>query len=147
MTNQYEEVVNRVVELKNQEYTDFIARRLVEMAGHIIMTYLLIIDATRDNQFDNSAKVYFNYAQTEFAKHLHFINNFNADDVNTDHENLSAGSSFEEEVSPEDIAAFADFDKEDPSISETLTDDKINYLSADSANELSEEVPLDVPAE
>ena len=82
MTNQYEEVVNRVVELKNQEYTDFIARRLVEMAGHIIMTYLLIIDATRDNQFDNSARVYFNYAQTEFAKHLHFINNFNADDVN-----------------------------------------------------------------
>lgn len=76
-----------------------------------------------------------------------FMGSFNADDVNTDHENLSAGSSFEEEVSPEDIAAFADFDKEDPSISETLTDDKINYLSADSANELSEEVPLDVPAE
>ena len=76
-----------------------------------------------------------------------FMGSFNADDVNTDHESLSAGSSFEEEVSPEDIAAFADFDKEDPSISETLTDDKINYLSADSANELSEEVPLDVPAE
>jgi alkylation response protein AidB-like acyl-CoA dehydrogenase len=37
MTNLYENSVSRVIETKNQEYIDFQARRLVEMAGHIIM--------------------------------------------------------------------------------------------------------------
>ncbi len=81
MTEKYEAVVNAVVETKNQEYLDFVARRLVEMAGHIIMTYLLIIDATRDEQFRTSSEVYINYAEAEVEKHYAFINNFKIEDV------------------------------------------------------------------
>ena len=81
MTAKYEAVVNAVVETKNQEYIDFVARRMVEMAGHIIMTYLLIIDATRDEQFATSAEVYVNYAEAEVEKHYAFINNFKPEEV------------------------------------------------------------------
>ena len=81
MTAKYEAVVNAVVETKNQEYIDFVARRMVEMAGHIIMTYLLIIDATRDEQFATSAEVYINYAEAEVEKHNAFINNFKPEEV------------------------------------------------------------------
>ena len=56
MTDLYEAATNRVLDAKNPEYTDFQARRLVEMAGHIIMTYLLIIDASRDDMFRKSAR-------------------------------------------------------------------------------------------
>ena len=81
MTAKYEAIVNAVVETKNQEYIDFVARRMVEMAGHIIMTYLLIIDATRDEQFATSAEVYVNYAEAEVEKHYAFINNFKPEEV------------------------------------------------------------------
>ena len=81
MTAKYEAVVNAVVETKNQEYIDFVARRMVEMAGHIIMTYLLIIDASRDEQFATSAEVYVNYAEAEVEKHYAFINNFKPEEV------------------------------------------------------------------
>lgn len=76
MTALYEKQVNKVVETKNQDYLDFVARRLVEMAGHIIMTYLLIIDATRDAQFAASAHVYVNYAESEVSKHASFVDHF-----------------------------------------------------------------------
>lgn len=49
MTTLLENSTNRVTESKNPEYIDFQSRRLVEMAGHIIMSYLLIIDASRDD--------------------------------------------------------------------------------------------------
>ncbi|HOO19265.1 MAG TPA: Acyl-CoA dehydrogenase C-terminal domain-containing protein, partial [Paludibacteraceae bacterium] len=69
MTNLLENSINRVTETKNQEYIDFHARRLVEMAGHIIMGYLLIIDASRNDMFRKSAEVYINYAEVETRKH------------------------------------------------------------------------------
>jgi len=83
MTNLYENAVNRVNETKNQEYLDFQARRLVEMAGHIIMTYLLIIDATRDteDQFRKSAEIYLNFGEVEVRRHAAFIKKFEVEDV------------------------------------------------------------------
>ena len=51
MTALYEEALKTVVDNKNTEYTDFHARRLVEMAGHIIMGYLLLGDTTRNEKF------------------------------------------------------------------------------------------------
>ena len=79
MTNLLETAVARVDELKNQEYLDFQARRLVEMAGHIIMCYLLILDASRDDKdlFRKSAEVYLNYAEVEVRKNATFIKQFN----------------------------------------------------------------------
>ena len=83
MTNLYANAVARVIEAKNQEYLDFQARRLVEMAGHIIMSYLLIIDATRDTEdlFRKSAEVYINFGEVEVRRHAAFIKKFNTEDV------------------------------------------------------------------
>ncbi len=83
MTNLYENSVNRVNEIHSQEYLDFQARRLVEMAGHIIMGYLLLIDATRDKEdlFRKSAEVYLNFAEVEVRRHAAFIKKFEVEHV------------------------------------------------------------------
>nr|MBP8783692.1 acyl-CoA dehydrogenase [Paludibacter sp.] len=83
MTNLLEHSVERVNEAKSQEYIDFHARRLVEMAGHIVMSYLLIIDATRDKEdlFRKSAFIYNKFAEVEVRKHATFIKTFDVEGV------------------------------------------------------------------
>jgi alkylation response protein AidB-like acyl-CoA dehydrogenase len=81
MTTLYENAVNRIAETKNTEYTDFQARRLVEMAGHIIMCYLLLIDATRDDMSRKSAEIYLKYAEVEVRKHATFIKHFEMEQI------------------------------------------------------------------
>lgn len=81
MADVYEKTVAKVVDAKDNEYIDFHARRMVEMAGHIIMGCLLILDGTRDSQFVKSAEVYINYGEAEVARNAAFIKNF-------DHENI-----------------------------------------------------------
>ncbi len=85
MATLLETAVARVDELKNQDYLDFQARRLVEMAGHIIMCYLLILDASRDasDLFRKSAEVYLNYAEVEVRKNATFIKQFNPENLDT----------------------------------------------------------------
>lgn len=79
MTALYEEALKSVVDNKNTEYTDFHARRLVEMAGHIIMGYLLLGDTTRNEKFLKSANVYVNFGEAEVEKHHKFIMSFKPD--------------------------------------------------------------------
>lgn len=77
----YEQAVAKVAENKsNTAYADLMARRLVEMAGAIVMSYLLLNDASRYNSesMTKSAKVYVNLAAAEVAKHSEFINSFDA---------------------------------------------------------------------
>jgi 3-(methylthio)propanoyl-CoA dehydrogenase len=83
LTNLYENAVIRVSETKNQEYLDFQARRLVEMAGHIVMGYLLVIDASRDEAdlFRKSAEIYINFGEVEVRRHAAFIKKFETDNV------------------------------------------------------------------
>ena len=76
MTALYDEAVKTVVDSKNAEYIDFHARRLVEMAGHIIMGYLLLGDTTRNAKFLKSANVYVNFGEAEVEKHHKFIMSF-----------------------------------------------------------------------
>ncbi|MDE7411272.1 MAG: acyl-CoA dehydrogenase family protein [Paramuribaculum sp.] len=76
LTAKYEKAVATVMEVKDQAYTDFMARRMVEMAGNIIMGYLLILDANRNDAFTHSAEVYNKIAQAEVTKHAEFIANF-----------------------------------------------------------------------
>ena len=76
LTAKYEAAVATVLEVKDPAYTDFMARRMVEMAGNIIMAYLLILDANRNESFTKSAEVYNKLAQTEVNKHADFIANF-----------------------------------------------------------------------
>ena len=79
MTALYEEALKTVVDNKNTEYTDFHARRLVEVAGHIIMGYLLLGDTTRNEKFLKSANVYVNFGEAEVEKHHKFIMSFKPD--------------------------------------------------------------------
>ncbi len=77
MTEQYVKAVEAVAAVNETAYTDFMARRMVEMAGNIIMGYLLLSDAQRNDSFTKSATVYNKLAQAEVAKHADFIANFN----------------------------------------------------------------------
>ena len=72
---QYEDAVKHVHEVNNPEYTDFMARHLVEMAGDVVMSYLLMTDATRYNSasLTRSAKVYVNLAAANVAKNAAII--------------------------------------------------------------------------
>lgn len=80
MVEAYDKAVAAVSSVKeNPAYGDFMARRLVEMAGNIIMSYLLITDASRyeSESMAKSALVYCNLAEGEIAKHSEFIAAFN----------------------------------------------------------------------
>ena len=71
----YNEAVAHVHEINEPAYTDFMARHLVEMAGDVVMSYLLMTDATRYNSasLTRSAKVYVNLAAADVAKHSAYI--------------------------------------------------------------------------
>lgn len=76
MTQQYAAAVEAVEGTGDTAFRDFMARRLVEMAGHIIMGYLLLQDTQRNDSFRKSLHVYVNYGQAEVARHADFISNF-----------------------------------------------------------------------
>lgn len=73
MKEAYVKAVESVTETKDNEYIDFQARRMVEMAGHIIMGHLLLADTTRNESFRHSAEVYINFGEAEVTKHAAFI--------------------------------------------------------------------------
>ena len=78
----YEEAVTTIVELKDQELTDLTARRLVEMAGYIIMGYLLLQDATTNAAlFATSAHVFVRWTEAEVDKHTGYISRISPDDL------------------------------------------------------------------
>lgn len=81
MTQQYANAVQAVEGVKDAAYRDLMARRLVEMAGHIIMGYLLLQDTQTDASFRRSLHVYVNYGQAEVARHADFIGNFRPEDM------------------------------------------------------------------
>ncbi|MBD5314546.1 MAG: acyl-CoA dehydrogenase family protein [Duncaniella sp.] len=81
MTERYAKAVETVTAVDDSAYGDFMARRLVEMAGCIVMSYLLLLDANRNDSFKRSAEVYANIAQAEVNKHADFIANFNPAEV------------------------------------------------------------------
>lgn len=81
MTAQYEVAVKEVEEMKTSECLDLQARRLVEMAGHIIMGYLLVLDADRDPRFIRSARVFVKYGAAENSARAAYISNFSPSEV------------------------------------------------------------------
>jgi alkylation response protein AidB-like acyl-CoA dehydrogenase len=81
MTEEYERAVKSVVDVKDNEYLDFHARRLVEMAGHIIMGYLLLLDTEREDKFRNSTEIYIRMGRAENRSRAEFIANSSLDDL------------------------------------------------------------------
>ncbi len=81
MAEVYAKAVETVGKVEDQAYGDFMARRLVEMAGVTVMSCLLMLDAERNDSFRRSAEVYLNLAQAEVTKHAEFINAFDPERV------------------------------------------------------------------
>ena len=82
MGARYNACVEKVVGLKNQEYQDFVARHLYEMAADIIMCHLILSDASKDAAlFGKSARVYVNFAAAEMEKHAGFVETVNPEDM------------------------------------------------------------------
>ncbi len=73
LTDEYEQAVKKVVGTDDNEFIDFHARRLVEMAGHIIMSYLLLLDANREESFLRSAKNYITFAKSQVKASAEYI--------------------------------------------------------------------------
>ncbi len=93
MTAQYKAAVEKVHTINDAAYSDFMARRLVEMAGNIVMGYLLVTDASRNAASDDkeiaaaaaelarSAKVYVNLGRAEVARNAEFVANVQPEDM------------------------------------------------------------------
>jgi 3-(methylthio)propanoyl-CoA dehydrogenase len=81
MTDEFEESVKLVTETEDSEYMDFHARRLVEMAGNIIMGYLLLKDAKRDESYLNTAGIFAGMAKAQNRERALYIKNFNRKDM------------------------------------------------------------------
>ena len=82
MAEKYNEAVAYVNAQKNDEFKDFVIRHLYEMAADIIMSLLLIGDASRAPElFNESAKVYNRYAASEIERHYSFVMSASADDL------------------------------------------------------------------
>ena len=74
MAEKYNAAVEKVNELKDEEFKDFCSRHLYEMAADTVMSILILGDATkRPDLFDNSARVYVRYAAAEVEKHSDFV--------------------------------------------------------------------------
>lgn len=78
----YEEAVEKVKADDNQEEHDFLGRRLYDMTGDIVMSLLLIADASKAPElYAKSAKVYTRLAEEEIVGHAAFIKSFSIDDL------------------------------------------------------------------
>lgn len=76
LTDAYEKCVAGVTATGNNELTDFHARRMVEMAANIIMGYLLLHDAQREQIYSSSAELFISYADAENRVRSEFISAF-----------------------------------------------------------------------
>jgi len=65
----------------SSEAYEFNSRRLVEIAGYIIMAHLLILDADIDEQFLASARLMTKMAQEKVSERATFIRNFEPKDL------------------------------------------------------------------
>lgn len=82
MVAKLEEAIEKVKEDNNQEVLDFLARRLYNMTGDVIMSLLIIEDASKAPElFAKSANVYVRYAEEEVVGHHHFVMNFTAEEL------------------------------------------------------------------
>ena len=94
MADRYAEAVEKVKASGNQAEHDFLARRLYDMTADVIMSLLILADATKAPElFAKSAQVYVRAAEEDVVGHAAYVMAFNADDL----KNFVAEDSKEEE--------------------------------------------------
>ncbi|WP_299339076.1 acyl-CoA dehydrogenase family protein [Prevotella sp.] len=82
MIELYEQSLEYVKQSENQEVQDFLARRLYDMTADILMSLLIISDATAAPElFAKSAQVYVRHAEEEVIGHSCYVKSFIAEDL------------------------------------------------------------------
>jgi acyl-coA dehydrogenase family protein len=82
IVKRYEQSINYVKESGGQEVNDLLARRLYDMTAEIIMSLLILDDATRAPElFAKSANVYVRMAEENVVGKSLFVQNFIAEDI------------------------------------------------------------------
>ncbi|MBR1880922.1 MAG: acyl-CoA dehydrogenase, partial [Prevotella sp.] len=88
----YEEALNNVKALENQDAQDFLARRLYDMTAELVMSLLILRDATKAPElFEKSANVYVRMTEEDVLGKSAYIKAFQV-------ENLASFKAVEEEV-------------------------------------------------
>jgi len=78
----YEEALNNVKALENQDAQDFLARRLYDMTAEIVMSLLILRDATKAPElFEKSANVYVRMAEENVLGKSAYIKAFQVEDL------------------------------------------------------------------
>ena len=82
MVEKLETAIATVKASANQDVQDFLARRLYDMTGDILMSLLILDDATVSPElFSKSANVYVRMAEAEVNGHFEYVQNFKAGDL------------------------------------------------------------------
>ncbi|MFZ1236671.1 MAG: acyl-CoA dehydrogenase family protein [Prevotella sp.] len=82
LVEQYEEAIEAVKGKNNQEAHDFLARRLYDMTANLVMSILIIDDASRAPElFLKSANVFVNHTEEQNTGNSLFIKNFKVEDL------------------------------------------------------------------
>ena len=82
MIKRYEQSINYVKESGSQEVNDLLARRLYDMTAEIIMSLLILDDATRAPElFTKSAHVYIRMAEEDILGKSAFVTRFISEDL------------------------------------------------------------------
>lgn len=82
MVELYEQALNYVKEANDQEMHDFLARRLYNMTCDIIMSLLILEDATRAPElFAKSANVYVRYVEAEVVGDAAYVTSYIKEDL------------------------------------------------------------------
>ena len=78
----YEQAVNYVKEQGNQEVHDFLARRLYDMTAELIMSLLIMDDASRAPElFEKSANVYVRMTEEDVCAKSYYVMHFSEADL------------------------------------------------------------------
>ncbi|MDV7188484.1 acyl-CoA dehydrogenase family protein [Lutibacter sp. TH_r2] len=81
MSEEYQSIVQSVIELDSNELIDFHSTRLVEMAGNIIMGYLLVLNSQKDEKFIKTARLYVNLVRSENKEKFDYMNGFSLENL------------------------------------------------------------------
>ena len=80
----YEEALANVKALDNQDAQDFLARRLYDMTAELVMSLLILRDATKAPElFEKSANVYVRMAEEDVLGKSAYIKAFQVEDLNS----------------------------------------------------------------
>ncbi len=81
MREQYQAAVEKVTSAGDNELIDFHARRMVEMAGHIVIGHLLYQQAHIDDEYRIAAETYVRYGEAQNAASAQYINRFAPEEI------------------------------------------------------------------